>query len=106
MNQISKAVETVFQESEGIVSLPSELKPLEIQLNTIKDTLKQRKVQAKESEQQKNDLVVYLAHDLKTPLTSVIGYLNLLHDAQEISPRSFRKNIWTSPFKRPKGWKS
>ena len=24
-------------------------------------------------EQQKNDLVVYLAHDLKTPLTSVIG---------------------------------
>ncbi len=93
LNQISKAVETVFQESEGIVSLPSELKPLEIQLNTIKDTLKQRKVQAKESEQQKNDLVVYLAHDLKTPLTSVIGYLNLLHDAQEISPQLQEKYL-------------
>ena len=36
--------------------------------------------QAKEAEQRKNDLVVYLAHDLKTPLTSVIGYLTLLRD--------------------------
>ena len=35
---------------------------------------------------QKSDLVVYLAHDLKTPLTSVIGYLTLMHDEKEISP--------------------
>ena len=34
----------------------------------------------------KNDLVVYLAHDLKTPLTSVIGYLTLLQDEPEPSP--------------------
>ena len=33
---------------------------------------------AQESEQRKNDLVVYLAHDLKTPLTSVIAYLSML----------------------------
>ena len=30
--------------------------------------------------------MVYLAHDLKTPLTSVIGYLTLLRDEGEISP--------------------
>lgn len=40
---------------------------------------------AKEAEQRKNDLIVYLAHDLKTPLTSVIGYLSLLQDEPEIS---------------------
>jgi two-component system sensor histidine kinase VanS len=40
---------------------------------------------AKEAEQRKNDLIVYLAHDLKTPLTSVIGYLSLLRDEREIS---------------------
>lgn len=37
------------------------------------------------AEQRKNDLIVYLAHDLKTPLASVIGYLNLLHDEGKIS---------------------
>ena len=40
---------------------------------------------AKEAEQRKNDLIVYLAHDLKTPLTSVIGYLTLLQDEPQIS---------------------
>ena len=30
--------------------------------------------------QQKNDLITYLAHDLKTPLASVIGYLCLLDE--------------------------
>ncbi len=37
------------------------------------------------SEQRKNDLIVYLAHDLKTPLTSVVGYLTLLRDEKEVS---------------------
>ena len=30
--------------------------------------------------------MVYLAHDLKTPLTSVIGYLTLLRDEPQLSP--------------------
>lgn len=34
----------------------------------------------------KNDLVAYLAHDLKTPLTSVIGYLSLLREAPDMPP--------------------
>ena len=33
----------------------------------------------------KDDLVTYLAHDLKTPLTSVIGYLTLLKDEPQMS---------------------
>ena len=41
---------------------------------------------ARDAEQRKNDLVVYLAHDLKTPLTSVIGYLTLLRDEPQLSP--------------------
>ena len=32
--------------------------------------------------QKKNDVVTYLAHDLKTPLTSIIGYLNILEDSK------------------------
>lgn len=32
----------------------------------------------------KNDLIAYLAHDLKTPLTSVIGYISLLKEAPDM----------------------
>jgi len=32
----------------------------------------------------KDDLVTYLAHDLRTPLTSVIGYLTVLSEAPEL----------------------
>ena len=40
---------------------------------------------------EKNDLLVYLAHDLKTPLTSVLGYLKLLEDEPDISAELISK---------------
>lgn len=43
---------------------------------------KERALQAQAD--QKNDLISYLAHDLKTPMTSVIGYLSLLEEAPEM----------------------
>ena len=37
-------------------------------------------------ERMKIDLITNVSHDLKTPLTSVIGYLTLLRDEPQISP--------------------
>ena len=75
----------LIEENSGDIVLPSELTAIEKKINHIKHTLEQRKLAAELSEQRKNDLVVYLAHDLKTPLTSVIGYLTLLRDENKIS---------------------
>ena len=36
--------------------------------------------------QRKSDLITYLAHDLRTPLASVIAYLSLLEEAPELEP--------------------
>ena len=36
------------------------------------------------SEKKKNELVAYLAHDLKTPLTSVLAYLSMLDTQPEM----------------------
>ena len=59
-----------MSDSDAPVTLVPELRPISEKLNTLKMTLKRREYEAMESEQRKNDLVVFLAHDLKTPLTS------------------------------------
>lgn len=71
--------------NEQPIVLKQVLQPVETELNLIREQALRNLYLAKEAEQRKNDLIVYLAHDLKTPLTSVIGYLNLLHDEPEIS---------------------
>ena len=49
-----------------------------------------------ESEQRKNDLVVFLAHDLKTPLTSIIAYLTMLDEQPGLSEEDKKKYIHIS----------
>lgn len=75
----------MYQNQKEPLNLSADLQEFELELNQIRQEVALRQQQAKEAEQRKNDLIVYLAHDLKTPLTSVIGYLTLLHDEQEIS---------------------
>lgn len=49
-----------------------------------------------EENSRKDDLIAYLAHDLKTPLTSVIGYLNLLDEAPDMPDSQKEKYIHTA----------
>lgn len=66
------------------IHLPSEMAATERKLYSVKAELKQRTLEAQLAEQRKNELVMYLAHDIRTPLTSVIGYLNLLAEAPDM----------------------
>jgi len=87
------ATENIYNEKEDYISFPPELEELELQANQIKINVRNSQKAAKEAEQRKNDLVVYLAHDLKTPLTSVIGYLTLLRDEEQISEKLRQKYL-------------
>ena len=71
------------------------LESVEHKLSDVKRTLAERADKAKRAEQQKNDLVVYLAHDIKTPLTSVIGYLSLLDETPDMPDEEKTKYIHT-----------
>ncbi len=90
---ISEAIDQVQDNNATPIVLQSDLAPFELQLNHLKNALRQREYEARESEQRKDDLVVYLAHDLKTPLTSVIGYLTLLTDGEELPPDLRKKYL-------------
>lgn len=83
---MTSAVSMLVAEDDLLITLPAPLKQVEMQMNQLKSESVRNERAAKDAEQRKNDLIVYLAHDLKTPLTSVIGYLTLLKDEKEISP--------------------
>lgn len=72
---------------------PEELLEFSRKLMEFKENLKENEQARLQAEQQKNDLVVYLAHDLKTPLTSVVGYLTLLEEAPDLPPEQKAKYI-------------
>lgn len=94
--EINNGIDDIGRESAGEVSLPPELSATERKINTIKHTLERQKLDMKLAEQRKNDMVMYLAHDLKTPLASVIGYLNLLRDEGQISEELRQKYLSVS----------
>ena len=64
--------------TEEPIHLPASMKSVEDQLNLAREEALRAQRAAREAEQRKNDLVVYLAHDLKTPLTSISGYAELI----------------------------
>lgn len=87
LNAMIDAAQALAHPTDIPITLPAALEPVENQLNLVRERALRDAMAAKEAEQRKNDLVVYLAHDLKTPLTSVIGYLTLLRDEPDLSPR-------------------
>ncbi len=78
LNQVEEGIENIVSDSMEPVQLITELSPIEERLNEIKMTIKKQELEAQESERKKNELVVFLAHDLKTPLTSIVAYLTIL----------------------------
>ncbi len=84
---INKGIDALLVEDDNKILLPPEMSSTEETLNTVKQTLRQRKLAANEAERKKNDLITYLAHDIHTPLTSIIGYISLLKESPDM-PKS------------------
>lgn len=78
LGQVEEGIENIASDSTEPIRLITELKPIEIRLNEIKATIKRQEIETEENEKKKNDLVLFLAHDLKTPLTSIVAYLSML----------------------------
>ncbi|MCR5482146.1 MAG: HAMP domain-containing histidine kinase [Clostridia bacterium] len=85
LDSVIAASKQLAEPDDRKISLPQELKGVENEMNLLRQQALRNAFLAREAEQRKNDLIVYLAHDLKTPLTSVIGYLELLCDEPDIS---------------------
>lgn len=84
MDLIDGSIGIMLDQTREVPEFPSELRDIEVALKDVRHEIYRSEQAAREAEQRKNDLVTYLAHDLKTPLTSVIGYLTLLTEAADL----------------------
>lgn len=84
-NKTYQSLDAISKESAEFMSFPKSYSDIEIKLRDMRLDVIGNRQAAAEAENKKNDLVMYLAHDLKTPLTSVIGYLTLLDECPELT---------------------
>ena len=90
IEKMLEAGKILVQDNDTLINLPHELKEIEDQMNQIKKDSLKNKIAIRQAEKQKKDLLLYLAHDLKTPLTSIIGYLDLLNNQPNLLPEEKR----------------
>ena len=62
-------------------------------LNRMEADIRELIDKERESERTKNELIANVAHDLRTPLTSIIGYLELLSRSGSLTPETRQKYI-------------
>lgn len=79
-DEITEGIDKLADNSGERIEMFPEMKYVEDRLNMVNAELKRRAEAEQDAEHRKNELIVYLAHDIKTPLTSVIGYLSLLNE--------------------------
>lgn len=93
VDELQDAAEKLFDHNISYIELSPEFGDIAVKINHLKQESEKNARLAKESEQKKNDLVMYLAHDLKTPLSSVIGYLILLCEEKQLSEEMREKYL-------------
>lgn len=92
-NEINEGIEALLLPKKTPISLSPDLQPFEEKLNAVRQGLERKEREATLANRHKDELVMYLAHDIRTPLTSIIGYLNLLEETPEMSAMERTKNI-------------
>lgn len=70
-----------------------ELADLALAVNAMQMELKTTIAKEREAEHVKDELITNVAHDLRTPLTSIIGYLNLLQNPGQLDEETEEKYL-------------
>lgn len=69
----------------------NELSDIAMQVNHMAEEIEQLLEKEKQAEETKNELITNIAHDLRTPLTSILGYLDILASRPDL-PEETRQN--------------
>lgn len=89
---VDKIIEQIHAISQGDLTAATQLSPKSelcqaaVELNNIGSGLQKSLAEQIKGERMKIDLVTNVSHDLKTPLTSIIGYIDLMKKEEGLSP--------------------
>ena len=89
MHKISNGDLTTTVDIEG----DNELSQMAMELNQMAEQVRSLMEREREAERTKNDLITNVAHDLRTPLTSIIGYLELLSSNRPLDEEMRKKYL-------------
>ena len=96
LGRISDAVQSISQgnlNTEVDVTGDDEFSAMAANLNQMSSDIRKLMDKEREAERTKNELITNVAHDLRTPLTSIIGYLELLAGNTQIPQEMQHKYI-------------
>lgn len=92
-DEVLSIAKSVADQGVMPADISKELKPARRVFERISSREEDAKKEAVAIERRKNELVAYLAHDTKTPLTSVVGYLSVLDESPELPDEARRKYV-------------
>ncbi|MGL5379463.1 ATP-binding protein [Clostridium sp.] len=96
IDEIAKGVEVI---SRGDLSYrieekgKDEIKNLAENINTMAEEIELRIYNERKSEKTKSELITNVSHDLRTPLTSVMGYIGLVKDGKYEDDKMMREYL-------------
>ena len=90
---LSDCLRRYFAPGGSRLALPAAYAEFENQMRVVDEDIRLREEAMARQTAEKNDLITYLAHDLKTPLASVIGYLSLLDESPDLPAPQRRKYV-------------
>lgn len=80
LTQVAKYLRATLEEPGRELKVPRTLRGVGGELSAVRNRLLLQQEEIQKEAKRQQDLIAFLAHDLKTPLTSVLGYLELLWD--------------------------
>lgn len=92
-NEVAEKLDELIENGDTDIKLSPELGYLENKFIRLQQRQERLRHKALLDEQKKNDLVIYSAHDIKTPMTSIMGYLILLDNNPDLPQEDRKKYI-------------
>ena len=96
VKEIAKGIQKIADgdlEAQIEVKGNDELSYIAMNLNEMTEKIEQLMEKEREAEKTKNELITNVAHDLRTPLTSIIGYMEFLAIGNKLEEETRQKYI-------------